>query len=330
MMRPYLLRWGRLLIGLAILFFLIKHLFSSLTTLKAEMIVLQPFWFTVSLLLLFLYFGGLGIPWGFLYQARREMPKVSFLSGWTFFQLSQLGRYLPGKLGQFVWMLSLSPKFNIDKTTAVFATCLQLIFQCSLGCVLGLPIFLRPEFSLFLQSRFAGVEMFPKAGLTGIGIVVLFGGVVFLYRRRIRETLPTLIAQSRAMFAIASVLRLLAVYLLLWTLLGVAFFLFIKSLTPIAISQLIAVTCIYAAAWSIGFLSLITPSGLGVREGVLSLLLTLVGLPSATATLAALLSRFWTLGAQLVLNGIAFGLYWRQRDKVEIRSIHNGRKNGSR
>ena len=327
MMRPHLLRWGRLLIGLAILFFLIKHLFRSLTAFKAEMIVLQPFWFTVSLLLLLLYFGGLGIPWVFLYRARREVPKVSFPSGWTFFQLSQLGRYLPGKLGQFVWMLSLSPKFDIDKTTAVFATCLQLIFQCGLGCVLGLPILSSPEVSRFLKGRFTGVEMLHKAGLTGIGIVVLFGGVVFLYRRRIRETLPTLIAQSRAMFSVAGVLWLLAIYLVLWALLGVAFFLFIKSLTPIAISQLFAITCIYAAAWSIGFLSVITPSGLGVREGVLSLLLTLVGLPLATATLAALLSRLWTLGAQLVLNGMAFGLYWRQQDKVEIRSIHYGRKN---
>ena len=126
--------------------------------------------------------------------------------------------------------------------------------------------------------------MFHKTGLICIGIVALFGGVVFLYRQRIRETLPTLIAQSRAMFSVAGILWLLAVYLLLWALLGVAFFLFIKSLTPVLISQLLVVTGIYAAAWSIGFLSVITPSGLGVREGVLSLLLTLVGFPSDSDT----------------------------------------------
>lgn len=325
-MRAHLLRWGRLLIGLAILFFLIKHLFSLLTALKVEVIVLQPFWFIASFTLLLLYFGGIGIPWLFIYRVGREKPG-SLLLSWTFFQISQLGRYLPGKIGHFVWMLSLSRRFGIEKTRAMLATCLQLTFQCGLGCLLGLPILSSPEVSLFSQSRLTNVEMFHKASLICIGIVALFGGVVFLYRRRIRETLPTLIAQSRAMFSIAGILWLLAVYLLLWALLGVAFFLFIKSLTPIAISQLIVVTCIYAAAWSIGFLSVITPSGLGVREGALSLLLMLVGLPSATATLAALLSRLWTLGAQLVLNSMAFGLYWRQQDKVEIRSIHNGRKN---
>ena len=327
-MRPHLLRWGRLLIGPAILFFLIKYLFSLLTALEADVIVLQPFWFIASLTLLLLYFGGLGIPWFFLYRAGREKPGT-FLLGWTFFQFSQLGRYLPGKVGHFVWMLSLSRGFGIEKTRAMLATCLQLTFQFGLGCVLGLPILSSPEVLLFLQSRLAGVEMFRKASLICIGIVALFGGVVFLYRRRIRETLPTLIVQSRAIFSVAGVLWLLAVYLLLWGLLGVAFFLFIKSLTPVAISQLLVVTGIYAVAWSIGFLSVITPSGLGVREGVLSLLLTLVGFPSATATLVSLLSRLWTLGAQLVLAGIAFRLYWQQRDKIEIRSIRNGGKNRS-
>ena len=87
------------------------------------------------------------------------------------------------------------------------------------------------------------------------------------------------------------------------------FFLFIKSLAPVSASQLLLVTGTYAVAWSIGILSVITPGGLGVREGILSLLLTSV-LPPATATLIALLSRLWTITAELAMTGIASGLYW--------------------
>ena len=312
-MRARLLRWGRWLIALAILCFLIKHLYISLAALEVEAIALQPLWLIASLMLLLLYFGGLGMPWFFLYRSGSEKA-VSIVSGWTFFQLSQLGRYLPGKVGQFVWMLSLSQGFGIERPYAVLATCFQLAFQCSLGCILGSLVLWRKEVTPILDNLLTSVEMSSKTGLICIGIVMLGGGIVFLYRHRIQETLPRVIEQGAAMFSMSKLLRSLGVYLLLWGLLGTAFFLFIKSLYPVTASQLFSVTGIYAVAWSIGFLSVITPSGLGVREGVLSLLLTSV-LPPATAMLVALLSRLWTLSAELAVTGAAFGLYWRQKTK---------------
>ena len=326
-MRSRLLRWGRFLIALAILFFLIKRLYTLLSELEVVAVALQPLWLIVSLTLLLLYFGVLGIPWFFLYRAGNRKTTVigeisnlasgkgvSFLSIWTFFQLSQLGRYLPGKVGHFVWMLSISHRFGIEKTGAVLATCLQLAFQCCLGCIVGVPI-LQNTASPLLHNLVASFEVSRKTGLLigTLGTITLGVGVVFLYKRYLAETLPHLIQQSRAIFLVSGVLRLIGGYLLLWGLLGIAFFLFIKSFYPVSISQLLVVTGSYVVAWSIGFLSIITPSGLGVRESVLSLLLTSV-LPPAAAMLVALLSRLWTLSAELVVASVAFVLYWRQRN----------------
>lgn len=311
MTRLRLLRRGRILIALSILLFFIKHLLGLLAALEGEAVAFKPFWLLVSFTSLLLYFVLLGIPWIFLYSAGREKP-VSFLSGWTFFQCSQFGRYLPGRVGQFVWMLSFSRGFGIEKTSAVLATCLQLAFQCGLGCLLGCLILWHTETAQLLQNVLASIEMSVKTSLIYIGIGALGGGVVFLYRHRIQEMFSLLIKQGAAMFSTSKLLLFLGVYLLLWVLLGTAFFLFIMSLCPISVSQLLVVTGIYAVAWSIGFLSVITPSGLGVREGILSLLLTTV-LPPATATLVALLARLWTLAAELLLGGVAFGIYFRQR-----------------
>ena len=306
-----LLRCGRLLIAVALIFFLVKRLYKLLTEIEVEVIVFQsPLWLIVSLMLLLAYFSVLGIPWFFSCRAANG-KSISFLSVWTFFQLSQLGRYLPGKIGQFVWMLSLSRRFGIKKTPAMLATCIQLVFQCCLGCLLGLPILRYTETSHLQNWLVSNLQMPYKTGMliASLGIVILSGGVVFFYRHRIQETLPRLIKQGRAMFSVSGVLWLAGAYLLLWAFLGIAFFLFIKSLYAVSTSQLLVVTGTYAVAWSIGFLSVITPSGLGVREGVLSLLLTSV-LPPATATLIALLSRLWTLSAELIVTGMAFGLYW--------------------
>ncbi len=306
-----LLRCGRLLIAAMLIFFLVKRLYKLLAEIEVKVIAFQsPLWLIVSLMLLLVYFSILGIPWFFSYRVASG-KSISFLSGWTFFQLSQLGRYLPGKIGQFVWMLSLSRRFGIEKTPAMLATCVQLTFQCCLGCILGFPI-LRHAETFHRQNWLTfSLQMPYKTGvlITSFGIVILGGGVALLYRQCIRKTLPRLIKQCCAMFSVSGVLYFTGAYLFLWTFLGIAFFVFIKSLTPVSISQLPVVTGTYAVAWSIGFLSIITPSGLGVREGVLSLLLTSV-LPPATATLVALLSRLWTLSTELILIGMAFGLYW--------------------
>ena len=312
MIRSRLPRYGRLLIALAILFFLIKRLYSLLTALETEAIVFQPFWLIVSLILLSVYFALLGVPWLFVYWAGNEKSETSFLLGWTFFRLSQLGRYLPGKVGQFVWMLSLSRKFGIEKKRAVLATCFQLAFQCGLGCLIGFLVLRNTEAAPLLQDIPTDFQMSGKTGLLigSIGGITLGAGTIFFYRRRIGEVFFRLKKYDfRTTLLISGALRLISDYLILWGLLGIAFFLFIKSLYPVEVSQLIVVIGIYAVAWSIGFLSLVTPSGLGVREGILSLLLTTV-LPPATATLVALLSRLWTLSAELLVTGTAFGLYW--------------------
>ena len=309
-----LLRIGRCLIAVAILFYLMQQLYPLLSTLSRESIRLEsPFWLLLSLMLLLIYYSVLGVPWFFLYRVGGN-THIPFRDGWAFFQLSQLGRYLPGKAGQFVWMLSFSRRFGIEKTGAVLASCLQLVSQCCLGCLIGLPILQRTQLPQ-MDNLLVSLQMSRKTELLiwSLAIVSLGIGIVLLYRQRIRETFPCLIKQGREIFSVSGVLSLTGAVFILWGLLGSAFFLFIKSCYPIRMSDFFVVTSSYAAAWCGGFLSFLTPGGLGIREGILTLLLTENGFPPATATLVALLSRLWTLSAELLIGGVAFGLYLRQR-----------------
>ncbi len=312
MTRTLLMRAGRWLVAFATIFFLTKRLYNLLTELDVKAVALEsPLCFIGSLILLFFYYSGLGIPWLFLYRAGSG-KRVSVLSGWTFFQLSQLGRYLPGKIGQYVLMFSLSKRFQIKKKHAVLSTSLQLIFQCCLGCIVALPA-LRT--SSILQNLLKNFQMSPKTiFLSGIIVMLVLGaGLLLLYEQYNGIRLLHLIKQSfYRMLSVSEVLCLIGSYLLLWGLLGLAFFLFTKSLYLVLTSQLLMITSTYALAWSIGFLCIITPNGLGIREGILNLLLTII-MPPATATLVALLARLWTLSAELFLGGVVFGLYVRQR-----------------
>lgn len=303
MMPSRLLQYGRLLIALAILCFLIKQLYSSLTELEEEAVVFQPFWFALSLVLLFIYQTLLVYPWRKLYASAAQ-KSASFQKSWTLFQLTQFGKYVPGKVGQFVGIIALCQPLEISKTAAIVSTIQGLALQCLIGIALGGTVLMSP----ILHNDFYGLHL---ENTLLIGFTVLIGGgtvVLLLFFRN-----PKIVEKYiRTLFFISGMRHIVATYFFLWIYFGIAFFVFIKSIHPLQYHQFFRLTSVYSLAWSIGFLSLITPGGLGVRESLLSVLLTLC-LPPATAMLVALLSRFWMLSGELFAGSIAFGLYYRQR-----------------
>jgi len=103
------------------------------------------------------------------------------------------------------------------------------------------------------------------------------------------------------------VLGFVGLYVGLWFLFGLAFFLFARSLTPLGRIRYLPVTGVYALAWVIGMVSVFAPAGIGVREGVLSVLLAQY-LPEPTAIVVALLSRLWVTLAELVCALVAWRL----------------------
>ncbi|MGH2479210.1 MAG: hypothetical protein ACRDHW_06110, partial [Ktedonobacteraceae bacterium] len=93
-----------------------------------------------------------------------------------------------------------------------------------------------------------------------------------------------------------------------WSVAGSAFFVLLLALwsnTPLIVWPI----CIgiYALAWDIGFVSFITPSGLGFREGAIVGLFALAfPLPTGLAAIIALLSRFVSTVAELLCVSIAY------------------------
>ena len=85
---------------------------------------------------------------------------------------------------------------------------------------------------------------------------------------------------------------------------------------------------IYAFAWDIGFVSFVTPSGLGVREAAIIALFALaLPLPAGLATILALLSRFVSTIAEVVCVSIAYLSGGKQvlsiQQDAQARSLQN-------
>lgn len=281
-----------ILITFLILFFLGRGLFFSWKEVESYSWQFHPLWLFLSFLTLLFYSCCSVKPWlAFLYKFGK---KLSYREGFVIFYLSQLGRYFPFKLWLLLGRIYLCEKAGIGKAETLFSSLLELSFLVLSGSLISLCSlpFVRAEifrfFPIFLIALFFGIFTIP-----------------FFWRKIFHFVSKKILrAEISFEFSAFQFLRFLFTYLLLWCFCGLAFFLFVKSLSPISWSKFPAMMGIYASAWTVGFLSVITPSGLGVREGMLSLLLAAY-LPTSTATLVALLSRIWSTTAELVLVGIA-------------------------
>ena len=306
------LRFGRHLLALAILFFLCKHLFERLQEIKVESISFNPFWLLISNAILIAHRVVRTFPWLTIYRNTTSYT-ISFLSSWTLMHLSEPAKYLPGKVGQFVGMAALCGSLQISADVAIASTLLNLVIKCFLGCFIGVPFILSSKSKDFMLNILSNIGS-NSFRISAIILIIIGLGVVFLiaFRNRLSSKIPYLKKVTPAIFSFNKLLQLIVIHLLLWACASVSFFLFIKSIYPIPIVQLPIISSIYPFAWSIGFMSLITPSGLGVREGVLSVFLTTC-LPPVTATLVALLSRLWVISVDILLAGVAWGCYIRQK-----------------
>jgi uncharacterized membrane protein YbhN (UPF0104 family) len=93
-------------------------------------------------------------------------------------------------------------------------------------------------------------------------------------------------------------------YAAYWAVTGVAFAGLVASLYPLAATDIPVVVAAFAAAYAVGFLALLTPAGLGVREGVLVVALAPV-LPAGPALVVALISRLWMMLVELAGAAVA-------------------------
>jgi glycosyltransferase 2 family protein len=126
--------------------------------------------------------------------------------------------------------------------------------------------------------------------------------------RRLRK------GETRIDLRYRDLLKLLGAYCLCWCLYGVGFYLASTAVSltgsgapaqgPIGLSHLPELIGVNALSWTVGFVSIITPAGLGVREGVAFSLLSKT-FANPYPSLIPLVARVWVTIAELVSIGIA-------------------------
>lgn len=205
----------------------------------------------------------------------------------TVFFTSQLGKYIPGGIWPVVASARLGQAFGLSAILSVVSMTVALLMSLTVGSVFAVG-------ALFLIPAVASTYAYLPITLIVIGIVVLSPPIL---NRLIRLGLRVL-RRSGQIGALATkpFTEGIGWSLLSWLCFGLALVSLIAATGSVSPHTFVGGISGYALSWVAGFVAVFVPAGVGVREGVLVLVLsgTLAG--STVLGIAVVHRLFMTFG----------------------------------
>ncbi len=293
-----LLNWIGLLLAAAALFYLGRSFSEGLRQESlSDLLSFHVGLFVASFLVLMVHMLLAALSWKMV-SGVVGCP-VTFRQAFAIHFLTQVGKYLPGKLWAAVGKVGLTRRLGLSGVRASHAMVLESLFIVSGSLLVGLPL---------VPVAADRLGLGPVLSLAAVALVVLVlimtchpTAFQRLLRWLSRITGKELEAGDPGFL---NVLKLLPVYLLVFLSQGVAFVLLAWSFglrIPMFPGMFV-----FPMAMAIGFIVVFAPGGLGVREVSLT---WLVGLATAAgaataggAELVSIAARLWITLAE----GVAF------------------------
>ncbi|HVE78990.1 MAG TPA: lysylphosphatidylglycerol synthase domain-containing protein [Gemmatimonadaceae bacterium] len=225
--------------------------------------------------------------------------RIRFIPATRIFFVSNLGRYLPGKVWQITAMGMMAQRAGVEPVAAAGSALLVSVINVMTGLAVALA--------------FGAAQALPLGGtalaafvVTGLAVATaprLVPWAVRAASRVLRRELLVPSLPSRAIWMAG------AGTTAAWIAYGVAFRIFSEAVAPSATGAVAGYIAVYTASYLVGFLNPLTPGGLVVRETALVAGLAQLRLMSAPdAVVVAVASRLW-LTAVEVAPGLAFLAY---------------------
>jgi len=300
--KKLLIKSAQVILILLIFYFLIKGLVSNWNQVKGF-----NWQFDWALLILSFVLQMMALFWLVKIwerMLRHTGSSVSYLKLFKVWFFTNLGKYLPGKVWQFLGMIYMLEKEGVPKKNSFSTGVLAQAFSVISG--------------LFISVLFLGANLYSQffsanPGLMAGFVVVSLAILMLLCYPKVLEKIVNLglrILKKEKItldLSVKDVIIYLLFYSLSWLLFGLAFLIFVKAMTQADFNMYPILTGAFAFSLNIGFLALFTPGGIGVREGILVFLLSSL-FPLPVSTLISLLSRLWITAGELLCFLIAVPL----------------------
>ncbi len=208
---------------------------------------------------------------------------------WEFFSiynLTQLGKYLPGGVWQYVGRYGTYRTRDMNNKNSLRAMLTEILWQVSTAVLVG---------GLFLLSFNRGLLELIGLTLTRRAAVALMVGLILIWCAGM--LVIQRFVQSLEYVDARLILRVAVYFLPAWVALGISF----GMLFPNVDEQVLGIGIQgFTLSWAAGFIAFFTPGGLGVRELVMTALYTGTIYAAVVPVIASVHRVLWTLSELLV------------------------------
>jgi uncharacterized membrane protein YbhN (UPF0104 family) len=269
-----------------------------------------PRWNFSFLALAFLGFILQEISFGLIWQAvlARLGSRLGFRICLRIYLASEFVRYIPGNVWHVLTRILWVGKYGVSRPIAFASMTIELITKLAAGALIFAVSLLFWGNVGAVGSLFQGSLFIVLGGAMFLALLIMLhprilNGLLNLALRLLKRDPIRLTLRYR------DILLVTLAWCVSWIVAGTAFFLLLLALWPDTTLAMLPVCIgIYAIAWDFGFVTLITPSGLGFREAAIAalFLLALPPVPNSIVAVLALLSRAVSTLAELLCVGGAY------------------------
>ncbi len=237
---------------------------------------------------------------------------ISFKKNALYWSTSELKRYVPGNIWSFLARTSSLEKEKLSKRD-VFSF---LTFEAGIVAL-----------SSFVVSFFYIVEVLKTQELQFLfELFFVFIVLAFIFSTKIYSLLFKN-AKLRSIFNFVLLenspfknLKLLGLGILMFFILGLGNYFSVVSLYYLDLKDVLALISLFTFSYFVGYISLIAPMGLGVREGVMTIGLSSY-IISASAAVASIFSRIIFIASELIF--LAILVFWNRLKINTIERMEN-------
>lgn len=243
--------------------------------------------------------------WRALLRAQDQDRALSELT--IIMAVTQLAKYVPGNVAQFAGRMMVSVRAGMPPRVVASSIVHEQVLAIAASVAVGTAAF-------YLAGASAPIHLpLQTAWVIALGVLVV-GSVLVLGARRLepsrllahRSVIARLLGMLGGMPGPSVVTCAFGAYCFNYILVGLGLWLIAVQMGLGDEINLALATSVFALSWALGFLTPGAPAGLGVREGIMALMLANSPAPEAQVLLFILVVRI----ATVVGDAACFGIGW--------------------
>ena len=291
----------KLLLLALVLFFVVKNVVNNFSNIKDIDLSNLNYGYVLPALLVTIV--SLFIPvfaWKYLLGTLGSDLKIS--KAMRIWFISNLGRYIPGKVWQISGLIVLSSKEGVSKKVSSISVIYSQIVANLIGLSLGIFLFVKDE------EKTTHILML-------VGVLIALAILPFIINKLAILAL-SILKKPKETFEVSYGKFIIYVFLQLinWLVMGLAFVVFVNIFTELSIIENPVSLFILPVSWTLGLLAIFAPGGIGVREGIMTVYLSMF-IGSGLAAVIPWLYRIWLTLFELLLAGMFYFMKGRTEEE---------------